>query len=133
MAAKKESKPKKAEKTETKSESKSADSGSEPKAKKSSGTSARPISYFSSVSTDDYRDGWDAVFSKKKTPAKRKPKPAKVRKPAKIELAMTDLDDDLRQQLEAAFRAKAKKKRISYDKLSASATPSWTVACEFAD
>ncbi|MDP6708723.1 MAG: hypothetical protein QF893_20455 [Alphaproteobacteria bacterium] len=90
------------------------------------GGSSRPISYFSSVSTDDYRAGWDNVFSKK-TPKRRAP--AKTRRangPATVELEMSELDADLRGRLEEAFRRKARAKRISYDRYE----KNWRLVCE---
>ena len=67
----------KAEKTNTKATESKA--GAEPKSaesKESSGGEGakaakqppRPVSFFSSVRTDEYRSGWDSVFGK---PAKR--------------------------------------------------------------
>jgi hypothetical protein len=102
-----------------------------------SSTSDRPISYFSSVSTDDYRSGWDGVFGK--GPAKAQGKPAKkAAKPASqlpmtITLEAEDLDAELRVQLEAIFRKQAKKKRLNYDKLSGNGQVSLQVSCRISN
>ena len=51
----------------TSSEKTSSDSTSSEKTKSNKNAiSARPISYFSSVSTDEYRSGWNAIFSNSK-------------------------------------------------------------------
>jgi len=102
----------------------------------SSGGSARPISYFSSVATDDYRDGWDGIFAnskklKTKTTAKIRTK-SKPKSPIVLELTPDELNDDLRAQLEAAFKAKAKKKRLAYDKRAAAGQISWQLTCKLA-
>ena len=104
---------------------------------KSGGTSARPISYFSSVATDDYRDGWDGIFAGKKAAAKSQPQrkaksKARAKGPIVLELSADDLNDDLRGQLEAAFKAKAKQKRLAYDKRAAAGQVSWQLTCKLA-
>lgn len=98
-----------------------------------SSTSSRPISYFSSVSTDDYRSGWDGVFgngaeTSKAKPAKRAAKAAS-KLPMTITLEAEDLDADIREQLETIFRKQAKKKRLNYDKLSGNGQVSLQVSC----
>lgn len=99
---------------------------------------SRPISYFSSVSTDEYRSGWDKIFSNK---AKSKPsdrangkaaatRPATGRRrpaaPAVLELEPAELDAELRARLDAAFRRKAKERRIGY----ARRAKRWRLQCE---
>lgn len=124
-----------AKKTETPAASTETTAAPEKKTK-SSGASARPISYFSAVATDDYRDGWDGIFSSSKKPetttvpkarAKSRPKG-----PIVLELNPDELDDELRAQLEAAFKAKAKKKRLAYDKRAAAGQISWQLTCKLA-
>ncbi len=92
-----------------------------------SGGGARPISYFSSVSTDDYRSGWDDIFSKKKAakPARRKPTKA----PLTIELEIDQLGDELQSLLTDAARRQAKKKRRNFDKLAADGQVHWQLSC----
>lgn len=126
----------------TKSESKEATSAADTSAADSSGAAgdkkssapSRPISYFSSVSSDDYRSGWDNIFTSGNNKAKRKPAksaPAKRRSklPASIILDADDLDPETREQLEAAFRRHAKKKRLNYDKLSGNGQVNWQISC----
>ena len=115
--------------TETKSESSSTTSGG---ASSKSSAPSRPISYFSSVSTEDYREGWDNIFqSKPKRPARAKSAAKRVNGPVTIELSADDLDDELRAALEAAFRRKAKAKRLGYDKLAAAGAVDWRLVCKF--
>ena len=90
------------------------------------GAPSRAISYFSSVSTDDYRDGWDNVFNNKKKPRRAPPKTRRAAAPATLELEISDLDAALRAQLEDAFRRQAKARRINYDKRA----KSWRLLCE---
>jgi hypothetical protein len=135
-------------KTETKASEASAsskESGTETSGDAGSGgggggksdTSSRPISYFSSVSTDDYRSGWDDVFGNggkkpKRTPAKR---PAKrvSKLPMTITLDAEDLEPGVRDQLEAIFRKQAKKERLNYDKLSGNGQVSLQVSCRISN
>ncbi len=91
------------------------------------GASSRPISYFSSVSTDDYRDGWDNIFNNGKKPRRAPAGGRPAAAPAALELQLSDLDADLRARLEDAFRRKAKAKRVSYDKRA----KGWRLLCEF--
>ncbi len=115
--------------TETKSESSSTTSGG---ASSKSSAPSRPISYFSSVSTEDYREGWDNIFqSKPKRPARIKSAAKQANGPVTIELSADDLDDELRAALEAAFRRKAKAKRLGYDKLAAAGAVDWRLVCKF--
>ncbi len=119
----------KTETSSTKTEA-ATDSGG----KSSSGsTASRPISYFSSVSTDDYRSGWDGIFGKdasKPKPKTRKPVRKTVSKlPLTITLDGDDLDADVRAQLEEVFRKQIKKKRLNYDKLSGNGQVSLQVSC----
>ena len=119
--------------TENSSSDSSSDSsgGESGGGSKSSSGDSRPISYFSSVSTDDYRAGWDGVFGGGAT--KAKPAKRAARKVNKLPMTMTldtdDLDPVLRDQLDAAFRQQAKKKRLNYDKLSGNGQVSLQVSC----
>ena len=112
-----------------------SDSGTSSKSSGGGGGGARPISYFSSVSTDEYRSGWDNIFSgagdtTAQEPARRRPAARKPKEPLTIELSLEDLGAELRAGLEAAARAKAKSKRVSYDKRVAAGTVAWRLTCE---
>ncbi len=154
MATKSETKTKKTDSTTPKPEAAKADassadapastsaadgdssSSSNSSAGKSS-TPSRPISYFSSVSTNEYRSGWDDIFSsggKKSTRGAVKPAAKRNSKlPATITLDAADLDPGTREQLEAAFRQHAKKKRLNYDKLSGNGQVSWQISCRISN
>ena len=103
---------------------------------KKSSAPSRPISYFSSVSSDDYRSGWDNIFSSGRNKSTRTRKPVKSaaakrtsKLPASINLGADDLDPATREQLEAVFRRHAKKKRLNYDKLSDNGQVDWEISC----
>lgn len=99
-------------------------------AKKSSGGS-RPISYFSSVSTDEYRAGWADIFGKpedKPAPKAAKPKRKSIL-PVTFDLDLDSLDAAAREHIEALFRQQAKKKRLNYDKLAANDQVTLQISC----
>ena len=100
-------------------------------------TSSRPISYFSSVSTDDYRSGWDGVFGNGAANTKSKPAKRPAKASSKLPMTMTldaeDLEPEVRDQLEAIFRKQAKKKRLNYDKLSGNGQVSLQVSCRISN
>ncbi len=114
----------------------SSESSSAGNGKKSTAPS-RPISYFSSVSTDDYRAGWDGIFGGgEKKPARKRAKPVAKRKktlPATIVLDSDDLDQTTREQIDVLLRRHAKKKRLNYDKLSEKGQVSWHLTCNISD
>lgn len=128
----------------SKSDSGSSSSETGSSAAKSSGAgkaSARPISYFSSVSTDEYRDGWNAVFGnggakpsrangKAKTAAvKRKPAPKRPNGGLEVSLSARDLKKEEREVLMAAFRRKAKTRRIDLDRRAKNGKLSLDLTC----
>ena len=94
----------------------------------SSGGGGRPISYFSSVSTNAYRTGWDAIF-RNGEPAPRiaaKPRRKARPAPATLELDISELEPPLRAQLEDAFRREAKARRLAFDRRE----KRWRLVCE---
>ncbi len=114
-----------------------ADSSSGAGPKKSSAPS-RPPSYFSCVSNDDYRSGWDKIFGSGGKNSARKPVKSAAAKrsnklPARITLDADDLDPATHEQLEAVFRRHAKKKRLNYDKLSSNGQVSWNISCHISN
>ncbi|MCZ6447062.1 MAG: hypothetical protein O6831_02360 [Alphaproteobacteria bacterium] len=105
---------------------------------KKSSVASRPPSYFSCVSNDDYRSGWDKIFGSGGKNSTRKPvKSAAVKRsnklPTNITLDADDLDPATREQLEAVFRRHAKKKRLNYDKLSSNGQVSWRISCRISN
>ena len=118
--------------TETKSESKKADKKKSSESTKTSDTEtkdtssskntkapARTTSYFSSVSTDDYREGWKTIFSdaqkknKKKSSEFTKSTKKKDTKSFTIRLSDDVLDSNLKTLLKEAIRNQAKKDKLS--------------------
>jgi len=119
-------------------DSTAAKSDSAPSDKSTKGTAAadNSPSYFSSVSTPEYRTGWDSVFSSGTgNKAAAKPRRAKNRNglPVTIELDHAELDDDIRAVIEDAFRRKAKKKRVKFDQFMKKAQVTWRLECQFTD
>ena len=118
--------------TETKSESKKTDKKKSSESTKTSDTEtkdtssskntkapARTTSYFSSVSTDDYREGWKTIFSdaqkktKKKSSEFTKSTKKKDTKSFTIRLSDDVLDSELKTLLKEAIRKQAKKNKLS--------------------
>ena len=102
---------------------------------KKASTDTRPISYFSSVATEDYRSGWDGIFggggkeSGTSKPEKSKASKRKSQLPLTLTLEAEDLDAETRGLLEDVLRKQAKKKRLNYDKLSGNGQISWQISC----
>ena len=116
-----------------KSDTSSANSETTGKGGGGSSAPTRPISYFASISTDEYRSGWDGVFGKggknlKGATTKRTNKSVS-KLPLTITLHGDDLDENIREQLEAVFRQQAKKKRLNYDKLCGNGQVTLQVSC----
>ena len=118
--------------TETKSESKKTDKKKSSETTKTSDTEtkdtssskntkapARTTSYFSSVSTDDYREGWKTIFSgvqkntKKKSSEFTRSTKKKDTKSFTIRLSDDVLDSELKTLLKEAIRKQAKKNKLS--------------------
>ncbi len=114
-------------------ESKTKADGDSSTGGKQASASSRSISYFSSVSSDSYRSGWDNIFSSGDKNSKRKPAKVAAKRssnlPANITLDADDLDPAIREQLETVFRRHAKKKRLNYDKLSKNGQVRWQISC----
>jgi len=96
---------------------------------------ARPISYFSSVSTDEYRSGWNAIFSNtKEGPKVSNKKRLKRKKPLNpvryITLSNSDLDDELANLLLVAARKRAKKDKITIGKRLNKSNLEWRLECK---
>ena len=118
--------------TETKSESKKTNKKKSSESTKTSDTEtkdtssskntkapARTTSYFSSVSTDDYREGWKTIFSdaqkktRKKSSEFNKPIKKKDAKSFTIKLSDDVLGNELKTQLKEAIRKQARKNKLS--------------------
>ena len=89
------------------------------------------ISHFSSVSTPEYRSGWDNIFGGKSE--NRKSKPDKVEEnnfPQKLNLPDYDIDLKLRNALDVAFSDLAKKRGIDPETFKQSLKISYNINCE---
>ena len=89
------------------------------------------FSHFSSVSTPEYRSGWDNIFGGKSET--RKSKPDKVDKnnfPQKLNLPDYDIDLKLRNALDVAFSDLAKKRGIDPETFKQSLKISYNINCE---
>ena len=84
---------------------------------------ARPVSFFSSVRTDEYRSGWDSVFG-------RSTKGAGPRQ-FEVSLSYDELSTRERKLLLEAFRRKALSSDIDPDTLANSASIDWRLSCRF--
>ncbi|MFV2091906.1 MAG: hypothetical protein ACC634_02370, partial [Hyphomicrobiales bacterium] len=108
--------------TDTKS-STSTDAASTGKSSKERAASEHSISYFSSISTDEYRAGWDSIFGNQKKTAPQTP--------TTITLAYDELDEELRTGLARAFRQKAAAQNLDATSPDASSRTDWRLQCTF--
>ena len=109
----------------TKTDKKSVDTPAPKSASQSS------ISHFSSVSTPEYRSGWDNIFGGKSET--RKSKPDKVEEnnfPQKLNLPDYDIDLKLRNALDVTFSDLAKKRGIDPETFKQSLKISYNINCE---
>ena len=125
------------EKSSTKTETLSDNSTSTSTKTNKSSTSARPTSYFSSVSTDEYRSGWDAVFndtsSKKNKVGKGRERNTKLDLPLSIMLSNEDLSKELNELLKKAVRKRAKKDNLPIGRLLSRAQIKWNLECKLGE
>ena len=134
-ATSKESKPSSAtaEKTSSSASETSTSSETSSSTSKKTGSGSRPISYFSSVSTDEYRSGWEEIFGGRKPKKEQNIKPLKSKLPTTLSIDFDDLDETTRQSLESAARKSAKKQKINYDKIQAENRTVWSLSCRLLD
>ncbi len=126
--------------SESKSSSESSSTSSESSTKKSSGGGSRPISYFSSVSTDEYRSGWQEIFGKKAKSAGRKTKVEKSKKaapavslPVTLHLEDGDMTAELKLLLKDALKKKARKEKLSLGRSLSKSDVSLSLSCKISD
>lgn len=142
-------------KTESKSSTESSgdsgptsDSGSsDSSSTKKDSAPARTTSYFSSVSTNEYRSGWEGIFGKQKSKSTRKraAKPAQKKngqagktKPKSdlsvtIDIGHADLEDELKKLLEATVRQHAKTGKTRLAKALKNNKVQWHLECRVTD
>ena len=121
----------------TKTETSSDNSSSTSTETNKSSAPARPTSYFSSVSTDEYRSGWAAVFndtsSKKNKVGKGKERNATLDLPLSIMLSNEDLSKELNELLKKAVRKRAKKDKLPIGRLLTRAQIKWNLECKLGE
>ena len=121
----------------TKTETSSDNSSSTSTKTNKSSAPARPTSYFSSVSTDEYRSGWDAVFndtsSKKNKDGKGRERNATLDLPLSIMLSNEDLSKELNELLKKAVRKRAKKDKLPIGRLLTRAQIKWNLECKLGE
>ena len=121
----------------TKTETSSDNSSSTSTKTNKSSAPARPTSYFSSVSTDEYRSGWAAVFndtsSKKNKVGKSKERNATLDLPLSIMLSNEDLSKELNELLKKAVRKRAKKDKLPIGRLLTRAQIKWNLECKLGE
>lgn len=120
----------KSDKSTTKSSSDSTakststtDTPAKGKSAKEQAAAGHSISYFSSISTDEYRAGWDSIFGKKSN--------GKDKEPTTITLDPADFDENLRAALRQALAKRAATLGLDIDSLEASSTVDWQLACTY--
>ena len=121
----------------TKTETSSDNSSSTSTKTNKSSAPARPTSYFSSVSTDEYRSGWAAVFndtsSKKNKVGKGRERNAPLNLPLSIMLSNEDLSKELNELLKKAVRKRAKKDKLPIGRLLTRAQIKWNLECKLGE
>ena len=125
------------EKSSTKTDTSSDNSSSTSTKTNKSSAPARPTSYFSSVSTDEYRSGWDAVFndtSRKNTKGgKGREHNSTLDLPLSIMLSNEDLSKELNELLKKAVRKRAKKDKLPIGRLLTRAQIKWNLECKLGE
>ena len=125
--------------SDTKSDkSSSPDSGGSDKAGSGAtakgGASSRPISYFSSVATDEYREGWANIFgkpggAKKRAGSSNSAKSAAKDLPKSIRLSEDDLDEELQSLLRETLKKRARRDKLGIGRQLNKADLSWSIDC----
>ena len=121
----------------TKTDTSSDNSSSTSTKTNKSSAPVRPTSYFSSVSTDEYRSGWAAVFndtsSKKNKVGKGRERNATLDLPLSIMLSNEDLSKELNELLKKAVRKRAKKDKLPIGRLLTRAQIKWNLECKLGE
>ncbi len=98
------------------------------------GATSRPISYFSSVATDEYREGWANIFGK--PGARKKPSgsaqgatPSKKDPPTRVMIHESDLTEELQSLLRDTLKKKARKAKLGIGRQLSKAEVSWSIEC----
>ena len=110
-----------------KTEATASDNKSDKKPQSAAQTS---ISHFSSVSTPEYRQGWDHIFGARKETISQDEKTQR-KLPENLTITHTDIDRTLYDALEQKFKALAQKEGYDFDELSRLTDLRYTITCEF--
>ena len=87
------------------------------------------ISHFSSVSTPEYRQGWDQIFGARND-TKIKNQKTENDFPNQLSLTDTQIDATLRSGLERAFEAVAQKQGHDFEEIKQLTSIEYTITCE---
>ena len=113
---------------------KSSDASSDKSTAPDKSASQTSISHFSSVTTKEYRSGWETIFGSNKPQKKIRAKGAgNVSLPAHIEIQDQDIKDDLRILLYKAFQRQARREGISLAKYKKLGVISFHLECDIID
>lgn len=115
-----------------------AEKSVEPSSEKSNtinkSASQTSISHFSSVSSNEYRSGWEAIFgSGKVTKKKNASSLNKVNLPIHIEIRDHDIKEDLRILLYKALKSQARKNGISLAKCKKLGVIKYNIDCNVSE
>ena len=88
------------------------------------------ISHFSSVSTPEYRSGWESIFGGSKSANKRSAN-TNNRKyfPDNLTICDENIDEELRKMLDKAFQRQAKKQGVSVANIKKLAVFEYSLSC----
>ena len=113
------------------SSEKSSDVTSEKSSNSNKSASQTSISHFSSVSTKEYRSGWEAIFGSAKT-AKRASKKGtnELSFPIRLEIYDNEIKEELRTLLYKAFQRQARSQGYSMAKYKKIADIEYNLGCE---
>ncbi|MFT4716753.1 MAG: hypothetical protein ACI861_002221 [Paracoccaceae bacterium] len=112
-------------------ESKAVDSSPSKSAASPKSAAQSSISHFSSVSTPQYRSGWNNIFGTKGGTKVAEPTDAtKSNLPTALELANDEIDTGLRTMLNTAFVDLTKKQGIVPKDANSSLVFEYTISCE---
>ena len=110
-----------------KTEATASDNKSDKKPQSAAQTS---ISHFSSVSTPEYRQGWDHIFGARKETISQDEKTQR-KLPENLTITHTDIDRTLYDALEQKFKALAQKEGYDFEELIRLTDLRYTITCEF--
>ena len=96
---------------------------------KSQSAAQSSISHFSSVSTPEYRQGWDQIFGARND-TKMKNQQTESDFPNQLSMTDTQIDATLRSGLERAFEAIAQKQGHNFEEIKQLTNIEYTITCE---